>query len=79
VAGMIIKVTTLNSNQKITFCALCDFGLGAWNSKKKVNFIYSWTVRQFGPPKKNSRWINDNNKFYFQNEQDLNLFLLRWA
>ena len=76
---MIIKVTTLNHNNSIVFCALCDFGLGMQHSKEKIEKMYQWSFDKFGPPKKNLRWNNQNNKFYFQKETDLALFLLYWS
>ena len=45
-----------------------------------------WCVEQFGPTRlpwqsngKLERWYVNNSIFWFKNEEDLTLFLLRWA
>lgn len=48
----------------------------------------TWCVEQFGPTKmpwetigskKLQRWYVNNSTFWFKNDEDLTLFLLRWA
>lgn len=37
----------------------------------------AWCVDKFG--KSVSRWFEKKDKFYFRNEKDLTLFILRWS
>ncbi len=57
----------------------------AWNTEPKAwNEMMAWMVETFGPTAKDGvftpgqRWYVNNAKFWFRNEQDLLLFLLRW-
>jgi hypothetical protein len=53
------------------------------------NDMMEWCVETFGPtapiwgesraPVSNHRWYANNSKFWFRDEADLTLFLLRWA
>jgi len=36
-----------------------------------------WCQTQFG--KSGSRWFEKKKKFYFKNEQDMTVFILRWS
>lgn len=37
----------------------------------------AWCFERFG--KSTTRWFEKKDKFYFKNEQDLTLFILRWS
>lgn len=50
--------------------------------------MIEWCVETFGPtapiwgekaPNVNMRWYANNSKFWFKNEADLTLFMLRWS
>jgi hypothetical protein len=49
------------------------------------NEMMEWMVATFGPTAHdgvwtpNMRWYANNAKFWFRNEKDLTLFLLRWS
>lgn len=49
---------------------------------KNISML-QWCEESFGPhldwSHKNRRWFANNQKFYFRNEHDRMLFLLRWA
>lgn len=56
-----------------------------WNTEPRAwNEMMAWMVETFGPTAKDGvftpgqRWYVNNAKFWFRNEQDLLLFLLRW-
>jgi len=36
-----------------------------------------WCITNLGKP--GSRWFEKKDKFYFKNEQDMTLFILKWA
>jgi hypothetical protein len=36
-----------------------------------------WSTERFG--KSGARWFEKKDKFYFKNEKDLTLFILRWS
>lgn len=36
-----------------------------------------WCVQHFG--KSGQRWFEQFNKFYFKNEEDMTMFILRWS
>lgn len=36
-----------------------------------------WCIQKFG--KSGARWFEKQDKFYFKNEKDLTLFILRWS
>jgi len=38
---------------------------------------YDWCVQQYGKP--GARWFEKQGKFYFKNEQDMTMFILRWS
>jgi hypothetical protein len=49
------------------------------------NDMTAWCVKMFGPTAKdgvwtpNERWYANNSKFWFRNEADLLMFVLRWS
>ena len=49
------------------------------------NEMMAWMVETFGPTAHdgvwtpNMRWYANNAKFWFRNEKDLTMFILRWA
>ena len=49
------------------------------------NEMMDWMVKTFGPSAcdgvwtPNMRWYANNAKFWFRNEKDLTLFILRWS
>ena len=49
------------------------------------NEMMEWMIEQFGPSAHDGvwtpgmRWYANNAKFWFRNEKDLTLFILRWA
>lgn len=49
------------------------------------NEMMAWMVETFGPTAHdgvwtpNMRWYANNAKFWFRNEKDLTMFLLRWS
>lgn len=51
----------------------------------KWNEMMDWMVKTFGPSAcdgvwtPNMRWYANNAKFWFRNEKDLTLFILRWS
>ena len=51
----------------------------AWNE------MMEWMITTFGPTAHDGvwtpsmRWYANNSKFWFRNEKDLTMFLLRWA
>lgn len=38
---------------------------------------YDWSTNQYG--KAGARWFEKQGKFYFKNEQDMTMFILRWS
>jgi hypothetical protein len=66
-----------------------------WNPDRPMGFnnnwdqMMTWCVETFGPtapiwgdtktPIQHHRWYANNSKFWFKNEEDLTLFLLRWS
>jgi hypothetical protein len=55
-----------------------------YSESKVWNDMMAWMVETFGPTSKDGvftpsqRWYANNAKFWFRNEQDLTVFLLRW-
>ena len=56
-----------------------------WNQEPRAwHEMMAWVVETFGPTADNGvwtpgqRWYVNNAKFWFRNEADLLLFLLRW-
>ena len=49
------------------------------------NEMMEWMIKNFGPSAvdgvwtPNMRWYANNSKFWFRNEKDLTLFILRWS
>ena len=49
------------------------------------NEMMNWMIQTFGPSAHdgvwtpNMRWYANNAKFWFRNEKDLTMFLLRWS
>ena len=49
------------------------------------NEMMAWTVETFGPTAHDGvwtpgmRWYANNAKFWFRNEQDLTMFILKWS
>ena len=49
------------------------------------NEMMAWLVETFGPSAHDGvwtpgmRWYANNSKFWFRNEQDLTMFLLKWS
>jgi len=46
--------------------------------------IYDWCVNKFGKPEWNvskgySRWTGSDGKFYFRDERDRTMFILKWS
>ena len=38
----------------------------------------TWADERFGPSNSAGRWFWDNGKFYFRNEEDALLYILKW-
>lgn len=38
---------------------------------------YDWCVQMFG--KSGHRWFEKDKKFYFKNEEDMTMFILKWS
>jgi len=38
---------------------------------------HDWCIEHFG--KEGSRWFEKNGKFYFKDEKDMTMFILRWS
>lgn len=58
--------------------------LGEWHwvslpisEKEKLTEAEAWCKDQFG--KSGSRWSTTKEKFFFSNERDLTMFILKWA
>ena len=57
---------------------------GDWGGIETWDRMVEWMVETFGPTPKDGvwtpscRWYVNNAKFWFRNEQDMMLFLLRW-
>ncbi len=55
-----------------------------WGGVDRWNDMVAWCVETFGPTPKNgiwtpgSRWYVNNAKFWFRNEADQTLFVLKW-
>ena len=51
----------------------------------KWNEMMAWMVETFGPTSHDGvwtsgmRWYANNSKFWFRNEKDLTMFILRWS
>ena len=42
-----------------------------------INKVVEWCKEYFG--KSGSRWFEQNRKFYFRDEKDMSMFILRWS
>lgn len=57
---------------------------GDWGNIDSWNKMMEWMVETFGPTADDGvftpgqRWYANNAKFWFRNEEDLLVFLLRW-
>jgi hypothetical protein len=55
------------------------------NNGFKWNEMMAWMVSTFGPSAEdgvwtpNMRWYANNSKFWFREEKDLTIFILRWS
>lgn len=55
------------------------------NNGSKWNEMMAWMVSTFGPSAEdgvwtpNMRWYANNSKFWFREEKDLTMFILRWS
>ena len=55
------------------------------NNGSKWNEMMTWMVSTFGPSAEdgvwtpNMRWYANNSKFWFREEKDLTMFILRWS
>jgi hypothetical protein len=55
------------------------------NNGAKWNEMMEWMVKTFGPTPFDSIWMPDqrwhvnNSKFWFRDEKDLTMFILRWS
>lgn len=55
------------------------------NNSNAWNEMMAWMIKQFGPSADDGvwtpdmRWYANNAKFWFRNEQDLLLFVLKWS
>ena len=55
------------------------------NNSDAWNEMMAWMIKQFGPSADNGvwtpnmRWYANNAKFWFREEQDLLMFVLRWS
>lgn len=56
-----------------------------WNTEPKIwNEMMDWMIDTFGPAPKDgvftpgARWYANNAKFWFRDEKDMLVFLLRW-
>ena len=47
------------------------------NLVDNIEEMRSWCEQQFG--RSGSRWFETKNKFYFKNEEDTTMFVLRWS
>ena len=44
---------------------------------REVDDVLEWCKEHFG--KSGSRWFEKNKKFYFKDEKDMSMFILRWS
>ena len=55
------------------------------NNGSRWNEMMAWMVSTFGPSAENGvwtpnmRWYANNSKFWFREEKDLTMFILRWS
>jgi hypothetical protein len=55
------------------------------NNGSRWNEMMAWMVSTFGPSAEdgvwtpNMRWYANNSKFWFREEKDLTMFILRWS
>ena len=55
------------------------------NNSWQWNEMMDWMIKTFGPSASdgvwtpNMRWYANNAKFWFRNEKDLTMFILRWS
>lgn len=47
------------------------------DSSKSVNNVKTWCQERFG--KEGVRWFEKKDKFYFKDEKDLTMFILKWS
>jgi hypothetical protein len=58
--------------------------LGLFRLDEQAPELFAWCTETYGEPAltgehKNSKWYPCWNDIYFQSEEDLTLFMLRWA
>lgn len=41
--------------------------------------MIEWCEKQFGKGGSGHRWFEHHNRFYFKNEEDMTMFVLRWS
>jgi hypothetical protein len=41
--------------------------------------LAAWCVERFGPDERNKRWTQNHDMFWFRDESDLTMFLIRWS
>ena len=55
------------------------------NNSNSWNEMMYWMIKQFGPSAEDGvwtpdqRWYANNAKFWFRDEKDLTMFILRWS
>lgn len=58
---------------------------GDWGSIRSWQEMLEWCVETFGPTPEDgvwtpgARWYSNNAKFWFRNEADRTMFVLKWA
>lgn len=61
-----------------------DLGLAGFLHSRRWQEVEDWCWTTFGPrpmnawPEAGDRWFANNRKFWFREEKDLTLFLLKW-
>jgi hypothetical protein len=53
-----------------------------WHKVEDINgpvVPWYWACEQFGHPEPSGRWFYMNENYYFKEEKDATMFLLRWA
>lgn len=56
-----------------------------WHSIKPWHDMVAWCVKTYGPTPKDgiwtpgARWYVNNTKFWFRNQEDQVIFMLRWS
>ena len=63
------------------------YNLWMLESRLQWRDMVDWCKKSFGPiplnkmntPLPNARWYNGNNSFWFKNQKDLSMFMLKWS